>query len=116
MFIRWIGIPVFVALLLPMGTIAATGKVVTVAYTGLLPDGTVFDASSRHFAPDNVFTFTLGAGVVIEGWEKGLIGMKVGGKRRLVIPPGQAYGLRGVPGIIPANTVITFDIELLQVK
>lgn len=98
------------------GAVATAGKVITVSYTGTLPDGTVFDTTSRRSAPDNLFTFILGAGHVIKGWERGIVGMKVGGKRQLVIPPGHAYGLRGIPGTIPANTTITFDIELLGVK
>lgn len=95
------------------GAEAVSGKQVTVHYTGMLPDGTVFDASEPR---GQAFTFTLGAGQVIRGWDEGFAGMKVGGKRRLIIPSDFAYGERGVPGAIPPNATLIFDVELLDVK
>lgn len=95
------------------GTEATAGKTVTVNYVGMLPDGTVFDASANHGQP---FSFTLGAGQVIKGWDQGVAGMKVGGKRRLIVPADLAYGNQAVGGVIPANATLIFDIELLDVK
>ncbi|HYF29388.1 MAG TPA: FKBP-type peptidyl-prolyl cis-trans isomerase [Candidatus Paceibacterota bacterium] len=95
------------------GAEAAAGKQVTVNYIGMLPDGTVFDASDRHGRP---FTFTLGAGEVIPGWDQGVAGMKVGGKRQLVIPPALAYGERGAGGVIPPNATLLFEVELVEVR
>jgi FKBP-type peptidyl-prolyl cis-trans isomerase len=94
------------------GAEAVNGKSVTVHYTGTLKDGTKFDSSVDRKEP---FTFTLGAGQVIKGWEQGIQGMKVGGKRKLTIPPELAYGANAV-GAIPANSVLIFDVELLEVK
>jgi FKBP-type peptidyl-prolyl cis-trans isomerase len=94
------------------GDEAVAGKTVTVHYVGMLPDGTVFDASQSR----GPFTFTLGAGQVIRGWDEGVAGMKVGGKRRLIIPPAYGYGAGGVPGAIPGNATLIFDVELLEVK
>jgi FKBP-type peptidyl-prolyl cis-trans isomerase len=95
------------------GTEAVAGKRVTVHYVGKLADGTVFDASAAHGAP---FSFDLGAGRVIAGWDEGVVGMKVGGKRTLVIPPELGYGASGYPPVIPPNATLTFDIELLNVE
>lgn len=94
------------------GAEAVNGKAVTVHYTGTLKDGTKFDSSVDRKEP---FTFTLGSGQVIKGWEQGIQGMKVGGKRKLVIPPALAYGNNAV-GAIPANSTLIFDVELLEVK
>lgn len=95
------------------GTEAKPGDKVSVTYKGTLQDGTVFDASNLHGnAP---FTFTLGAGEVIQGWDQGVAGMKVGGKRVLVIPPQLAYGSQAV-GSIPPNSTLTFEVDLLQVN
>lgn len=95
------------------GAEATAGDTLTVHYTGaLLADGTVFD-SSRSREP---FTFILGAGQVIEGWDKGFEGMKEGGKRILLIDPSYAYGASGVPGVIPANAALIFEVELLEVQ
>lgn len=95
------------------GSEATTGKTVTVHYVGMLADGTVFDSSRARNEP---FQFTIGTGGVIQGWEQGLLGMKVGGKRRLVIPPELGYGATGAGGVIPPNATLTFEIELLNVE
>lgn len=94
------------------GETADPGEMVSVHYTGKLENGQVFDSSVPRGEP---FTFKLGAGSVIEGWEKGIAGMKVGEKRRLTIPPQMAYGERGA-GPIPPNSTLIFDVELLDVK
>lgn len=94
------------------GAEAVAGKAVSVHYTGTLKDGTKFDSSVDRKEP---FTFNLGAGQVIKGWEQGIVGMKVGGKRKLTIPPGLAYGANAV-GAIPANSTLIFEVELLDVK
>ncbi|XKT74221.1 MAG: FKBP-type peptidyl-prolyl cis-trans isomerase [Patescibacteria group bacterium UBA2163] len=93
------------------GEEAEAGDVVVVHYTGVLPDGTVFDSSHNRGEP---FIFELGAGQVIEGWERGVSGMQVGGRRLLVIPPELGYGATAV-GPIPANATLIFDVELLQI-
>ena len=94
------------------GAVAEPGNQVTVHYTGTLADGSVFDSSVGK----QPFTFNLGARDVIAGWEEGVPGMKVGGKRKLVIPPELAYGASGAGGVIPPNATLTFEIELLGVK
>lgn len=93
------------------GEEAVAGKVITVHYTGTLTDGTKFDSSVDRGQP---FRFILGAGQVIQGWEQGFAGMKVGGKRSLVIPANMAYGDRAI-GAIPAGSTLLFDVELLAV-
>jgi peptidylprolyl isomerase len=98
------------------GNAAKTGDTVAVSYIGALENGTVFDASSKHPETQNGFVFTLGEGKVIPGWEQGIVGMKVGGKRRLVIPAALAYGNRAVGGVIPANSTLIFEVELLSIK
>jgi len=98
------------------GATAATGDTVTVNYVGSLTNGTVFDASANHLETANGFTFTLGAGQVIRGWDEGIVGMKVGGKRKLVIPASLAYGNQAVGNIIPANSTLVFEVELLKVQ
>jgi peptidylprolyl isomerase len=92
---------------------ATTNKTVSVNYTGMLEDGTVFDSSYTRGVP---IEFVLGIGKVIKGWDLGLQGMKVGGKRRLIISPEYAYGTQGVPGAIPANATLIFDLELVGIK
>jgi rhodanese-related sulfurtransferase len=94
------------------GDSAETGMSVSVHYTGKLEDGTVFDSSIPRGQP---FTFTLGAGQVIKGWDLGVEGMKLGEKRSLVIPPHLGYGIRGAGATIPPNATLIFDIELLEV-
>jgi len=96
------------------GAIAAAGDNVTVNYVGSLTNGTVFDASANHGTSG--FTFTLGAGQVIKGWDSGIIGMKEGGKRKLVIPASLAYGDQAVGNVIPANSTLIFEVELLKVQ
>jgi len=94
------------------GAEAVAGKSVSVNYLGTLTDGTKFDSSYDRNQP---FSFTLGGGQVIQGWEQGVQGMKVGGKRKLTIPPSLGYGAQAT-GSIPANSTLIFEIELLSVK
>ncbi len=95
------------------GVPAQIGDSVTVNYTGTLEDGFEFDSSLRPGRTP--FTVVLGEGRVIQGWEKGLLGIKVGEKRHLVIPPAMGYGPREIPGLIPANSVLVFDVEALDI-
>jgi FKBP-type peptidyl-prolyl cis-trans isomerase len=90
-----------------------SGDTVSVHYTGKLEDGTKFDSSLDRGTP---FEFTVGQGMVIEGWEKGVLGMKVGEKRNLVIPSEMGYGSQGAGGVIPPNATLIFDIELVGLK
>lgn len=95
------------------GAAAQSGQKAKVHYTGWLKDGKKFDSSKDRNDP---FEFTLGAGQVIKGWDEGVTGMKVGGKRRLTIPPSLGYGARGAGGVIPPNADLIFEVELLAVK
>ena len=95
------------------GLAARDGYVVTVHYTGWLPTGDVFDSSVER---DEPYSFQLGRRSVIAGWEEGIQGMRIGGKRILVIPPSLAYGARGRPGAIPPNAYLVFEVELLDIK
>ena len=97
------------------GAIAATGDSVTVNYIGSFTNGTVFDASSKHPETESGFTFKLGAGNVIKGWDQGVAGMKVGGKRHLIIPASLGYGANDY-GPIPGNSTLIFEVELLKVQ
>lgn len=94
------------------GATAVSGQKVSVHYTGTLVDGSKFDSSLDRGRP---FEFKLGAGQVIQGWDQGVAGMQVGGKRRLTIPPELGYGKRGYPPVIPASATLVFEIELLSV-
>lgn len=97
--------------------VAKAGDTVAMNYTGTLADGTVFDSNVdpkfNHVTP---FIFTLGAGQVIQGWDKGIVGMKVGEKKHLVLSPEDAYGATGAGNVIPPNATLTFDVELLAIK
>lgn len=95
------------------GKEAAAGKVVLVHYTGWLPNGEKFDSSRDRSEP---FSFTLGAGQVIAGWDEGVAGMMVGGRRKLVIPPDLGYGTAGAPPDIPPGATLVFDVELVDVR
>ena len=95
------------------GAEAQKGKQVSVHYTGWLTDGTKFDSSKDRGQP---FGFALGRGQVIQGWDDGVAGMKVGGKRKLTIPPELGYGPAGAGGVIPPNATLVFEVELLGVK
>ena len=94
------------------GEEAVAGRQVKVHYTGRLTDGTKFDSSVDRNDP---FVFPLGAGRVIRGWDEGVQGMKVGGKRKLTIPPQLGYGPRGAGGVIPPNATLVFEVELLEI-
>jgi FKBP-type peptidyl-prolyl cis-trans isomerase len=95
------------------GAEAVAGKTLSVQYTGWLTNGTKFDSSVDRGQP---FSFALGAGQVIQGWDKGVAGMKVGGKRKLTIPPDLGYGARGAGRVIPPNATLVFEVELLGVR
>ena len=95
------------------GEEAKAGQTVSVHYTGWLENGTKFDSSLDRKQP---FQFKLGAGQVIQGWDQGVAGMKVGGKRKLTIPASLGYGARGAGGVIPPNATLIFEVELLGVR
>jgi FKBP-type peptidyl-prolyl cis-trans isomerase len=97
--------------------IAKAGDLVSVNYTGMLADGTVFDSNvDPKFSHVEPFEFTVGVGQVIPGWDKGVLGMEVGEKKTLVIAPEDAYGEAGAGGVIPPNATLTFEVELLAIK
>jgi FKBP-type peptidyl-prolyl cis-trans isomerase FkpA len=95
------------------GAEATAGKTAVVHYTGWLMDGTKFDSSVDRNQP---FSFPLGGGQVIKGWDEGVVGMKVGGKRTLIIPPALGYGARGAGNVIPPNATLKFEVQLLDVR
>jgi len=100
-------------LVIGTGAIAKAGNTASVHYTGWLTDGTKFDSSVDR---GQSFDFSLGAGQVIKGWDEGVAGMRVGGKRRLTIPAELGYGAQGAGGVIPPNAVLIFEVELLAVE
>jgi peptidylprolyl isomerase len=103
----------YVDLRIGQGDEAAAGKIVEVHYLGWLEDGTRFDASRDH---DRPFAFRLGAGDALKGWDEGLVGMRVGGRRKLVIPPELGFGRQGVGSVVPPNAVLYYEFELLGVR
>jgi FKBP-type peptidyl-prolyl cis-trans isomerase len=95
------------------GACPVAGKTVVVHYTGTLENGKKFDSSVDRGQP---FRFPIGQGVVIKGWDEGVMSMKVGGKRKLIIPADLGYGSREIPGVIPANSTLLFDVELIAIE
>ncbi len=95
------------------GLAARSGNIVFVNYTGWLPTGEVYDSSREKGEP---YSFQLGRGQVIRGWEEGMLGLPIGGVRRLVIPPDLAYSARGIPGVIPPNAWLVLEVELVDIK
>jgi FKBP-type peptidyl-prolyl cis-trans isomerase len=102
----------YVDLAVGTGPEAHAGRTVVVHYTGWLTDGTKFDSSVDRGQP---FSFALGAGRVIKGWDEGVAGVKVGGKRKLMIPPELGYGARGAGSVIPPNAELIFEVQLLEI-
>jgi peptidylprolyl isomerase len=103
----------FIELAEGTGPAAEAGQTVTVHYTGFLMDSTKFDSSVDRGEP---FEFRLGSGQVIRGWDQGVAGMRIGGKRKLIVPPQLGYGDRGIPRVIPPGAQLVFDVELLGTK
>ena len=101
----------YVDLVVGEGRVAHAGETATVHYTGTLVEGTTFDSSKDR---DQPFSFRLGAGQVIKGWDEGVEGMKIGGTRKLIIPPQLGYGARGAGRVIPPNATLIFEVELLD--
>jgi peptidylprolyl isomerase len=103
----------YVDLRVGSGDEAQAGKIVDVQYVGWLGDGTRFDSSRGR---DRPFTFRLGAGDALKGWDEGLVGMKVGGRRKLIIPPGLGFGKQGIGSVVPPDSVLYYEFELLSVR
>ncbi len=103
----------YVDLVIGTGRQAELGDTATVHYTGWLENGKQFDSSRDRGEP---FSFRVGAGRVIKGWDEGVQGMKIGGKRKLIIPPDLGYGARGAGDVIPPNATLTFEVELLELR
>ncbi|MEP6888351.1 MAG: FKBP-type peptidyl-prolyl cis-trans isomerase [Nitrospirales bacterium] len=103
----------YVEMVVGTGRQPEVGDTASVHYTGWLADGKKFDSSVDRKEP---FSFRVGAGQVIKGWDEGVLGMKIGGKRKLTIPPQLGYGARGAGGVIPPNATLTFDVELLDLR
>jgi peptidylprolyl isomerase len=103
----------YVDLRVGSGDEAQTGKIVDVQYVGWLVDGTRFDSSRDR---DRPFTFRLGAGDALKGWDEGLVGMKVGGRRKLIIPPDLGFGKQGIGSVVPPGSVLYYEFELLSVR
>ena len=113
---KWVKLPSgleYQDIVVGQGAEAKNGDAVAAHYLGTLQDGTKFDSSYDRGQP---FTFLLGKGTVIKGWDEGLLGMKVGGKRKLIIPPNLGYGNQGAGGVIPPGATLLFDIELVAVE
>lgn len=103
----------YVDLVIGKGQEAKAGDMAVVHYTGWLKDGEKFDSSKDRNEP---FQFMLGAGQVIKGWDEGVVGMKIGGTRKLIIPPALGYGARGAGRVIPPNATLTFEVDLLDLR
>ena len=103
----------YIDLVVGTGVMPKSGSTVVVHYTGWLTNGKKFDSSVDRGEP---FSFVLGRGQVIQGWDEGVASMRVGGKRKLTIPPGLGYGSRGYPGAIPGNATLIFEVELLRIR
>jgi len=103
----------YVELVKGTGREAELGDTATVHYTGWLADGTKFDSSHDRGQP---FSFRVGTGQVIKGWDEGVLGMRIGAKRKLIVPPDLGYGARGAGSVIPPNATLTFEVELLDLR